>query len=86
MAKKKQTRKRTFKMIPCVDAGDMPEDVLDYCVDNDIQTHYQNDVAQICAREDDFLPDGRKTPLGKWLISIGVSLDKEYNYVAIIST
>ena len=37
------------KMIPMVDACDMPMEVLDYCDTKEIPTHYQSAVA--------FIPD-----------------------------
>ena len=68
-----------FTMIPCVEAKDMPEDVTDYCIDQGLSLHYQNDVVVI--HEDD------ETPLSIWLKHIGICFDfKKYNYVAIIAT
>ena len=43
-------KKFDFPMIPCIDVVNMPREVLDYCVDEEIQTHSQNDVA--CLEDD----------------------------------
>ena len=51
------------KMIPMIDACDLPGDVEDYCVENEIQTHYQNDVAFV---EDD------GNVFAEWLKEIGI--------------
>ncbi len=67
-----------FSTIPCVHAEDMPDDVVDFCIENDIQIHYQNDVALIKNTDD--------TPLSNWLRSIDIPLDTSYNYIAIIAT
>ena len=66
------------KMIPMIDACDMPNDVTDYCVENDIQTHYQNDLAFI---EDD------GNVFAEWLKEIGVEFpDVGYLQVGIQAT
>ena len=66
------------KMIPMIDACDLPSDVEDYCVTNEIQTHYQNDVAFI---------DNDGNVFAEWLKEIGVEFpDEGYLQVAIQST
>ena len=67
-----------IKMIPMVDACDMPSEVTDYCVMNDVQTHYQNDVAFI---EDD------GNIFAEWLKELGVEFpDVGYLQVGIQAT
>ncbi len=71
------------KMIPMIDACDMPSDVEDYCVEREIQTHYQNDVA--------FVKDDGNV-FAKWLKELGVEFtstgydDTLCCRVAILST
>jgi hypothetical protein len=58
----------------------MPNDVMEYCVDREISTHYQNDVA--------FVPDG-DNPFANWLREIGYQFEDNIvgcNYVGIIAT
>jgi len=50
-----------FKMIPFIGAENMPDEVIDYCGDREISTHYQNDVA--------FVKDDGN-PLAEWLKEI----------------
>lgn len=50
-----------------VDATDMPDEVLDYCVDNDWSTHYQNDIVQL-------YDDGN--PFAEWLKTNGYVFKK----------
>jgi hypothetical protein len=70
--------KDKIKMIPCIDARDLPVEVLNWLSEEEIQTHYQNDVAII-------VDDGN--PFAEWLKSCGVELSKEHNnYIAILST
>lgn len=54
------------RYIPFIDAADMPDNVSDYCVEHEIQTHYQNDVAYV-------KDDGN--PFAEWLKSIGYAED-----------
>ncbi len=63
--------------IACVDAGDMPVEVSDYCVENEIQTHYQNDVAYV---EDD------GNVFAEWLLANGYEFKSSCDQVAIIAT
>jgi len=51
-----------FATITVVDSRDFPPEVLDYCVEQEISTHYQNDIIQL---EDD------GNPLMEWLKSQG---------------
>jgi len=66
------------KKIWCVEATDMPVDVEMYCVEHEISTHLQNDVALIS--------DDQKNIFTDWLISQGVKIDSRYVWVAIIAT
>jgi len=70
-----------IKMIPCVDTRDLPADVEDYCIENDISTHCQNDIVTV---EDD------GNVLAEWLKAQGVNFTNSQNRdwidVAIIST
>jgi len=66
-----------FQII-CVDAKDFPREVLNYCIENEIQTHYQNDVALI---EDD------GNAFAEWLKKQGYKFrEKDGDYIAILST
>jgi hypothetical protein len=65
-----------LKMIPCVRAEDMPQDVEDWCIENDVSLHYQNDVV--------IFHRSAENPFTEWL-----DLDfngENYIYVAIIAT
>lgn len=65
-------------MIPYVDAIHFPTEVENWCIDNDIKTHYDNDVACI---EDD------GNPFAEWLKSLGVVFpEKGWVSVAIAGT
>ena len=67
-----------IKTIAMVDAAGMPADVIDYCLDHEIQTHYQNDIAFIA--DDD-------NPFATWLRSLGYKFrNKDGDWVAIMST
>ena len=66
-----------IKMIPMVEARDMPEDILDFCVEQEYQTHYQNEV--VCTSDKDNL-------LIKWLEQNGHVFTEKYMYVAINAT
>jgi hypothetical protein len=61
----------------CVEARDMPPEVEDYCIDQGIQTHCQNDVALV---EDD------GNPFAEWLKAEGVEFSGDPLPVGIIST
>ena len=47
-----------LQTITVVDARDIPDEVSDYLTEQDISTHYQNDIAQV---EDD------GNPFAEWL-------------------
>lgn len=67
-----------IKYIPVVYAGDMPQEVLDYCVQNDINTHYQNDITFV--KRDD-------NPFANWLKANGYEFNgKNGDFVGILST
>ncbi len=65
-------------MILCVRANEMPRDVIEYCVENEISTHYQNDVALV-ANDDN--------PFAKWIKEEGYLFRRDtFDYVGIIAT
>ena len=67
-----------MKMIPCVQASDMPREVIDHCIDYEISTHYQNDVALV--RDND-------NPFANWLRELGHEFTGKYgDYIGIIAT
>ena len=69
-----------IEMIPCVEAGDMPQEVENYCIDREIGIHYQNDIAQI--ENDD-------NPFANWLRENGYKFKETswgFNYIGIIAT
>ena len=69
---------KKFKMVPMMYASDLPEDVLQYCHDNDVSTHYQSDVVR-------FDDDGNA--FAEWLKSLGVPKESDGSWtVALIAT
>lgn len=70
-------KEKIIEMIPCVNATDMPSEVTDYCVDNEISTHYQNDVA--------FLGDDGN-PFSEWLKKNGYIFKTKYDSIGVIAT
>ena len=56
-----------YEMIPAVEATDMPPDVLEWCAENDIPTHYDSTIAQVWTDEGEEM-----NPFAKWLVEIGV--------------
>jgi len=68
-----------FKLIPYVQAADFPPKVEEYCIENEISIHYQNDVRYI---EDD------GNPFAEWLKKNNISkeADGEGWTVAISAT
>lgn len=59
-------KKTSFKMIPCVDARDMPDEVLEWCEMHDLSTHYHNSVAMCWDEENVFT---------RWVESLGIKPD-----------
>ncbi len=51
-----------IEVIPMIDAGDMPNEVSDYCAEQEWSTHYQNDIVQLH-------DDGN--PFAEWLKANG---------------
>ena len=41
------------EMILSVEASDLPDEILDWCLDNDYSTHNQNDVIHIWKDDED---------------------------------
>jgi len=75
---------KRIKIIPCVEASDMPENVIEWCIDHNYDTHYQNNVAQVY--NDD-------NPFANWLREIGYTFvcppsddENSWDNVAIIAT
>ena len=67
-----------IKNIACVQASDMPEEVEEWCVGQEISTHYQSDV--VCITDED-------NPFCNWLKKLGYKFEgKKYHYVAIVAT
>jgi hypothetical protein len=54
-------------MIPCVDASDMPPEIIDWCESHDYSTHYHSSVVT-CHDENVFT---------KWCESIGIKPDRK---------
>lgn len=65
-------------LIPMFEASDMPEDVLDYCAEREISTHYDSAVVCINATDDNVLV--------KWFKENGLVFTTNYQYVAINAT
>jgi hypothetical protein len=69
---------KKYEKIIAVNACDFPNEVIDYCVDNEINTHYDNDLVNI---------DDDGNPLAEWLKEIGVDFKgKDSISVGIWST
>lgn len=80
-----------FDTAVVVDAVDLPKHVDDWCVDNDIATHYEHSLAMIWCEQP------KDNPLLRWLIDKRVDIVKHSRsvygeakmrcyYVAIIGT
>jgi hypothetical protein len=70
-------------MIPVIDAGNFPPEVLEWCLDYDYSTHYNNDVARIDLEEE--------SPMLTWLTEKGFRFTAEdyvrgWGHVAILGT
>jgi hypothetical protein len=63
--------------IKLVKAKDMPDDVIDYCVDHDIPTHYDNGVGFV---------ENDNNAFARWLYQNGYSLAKGGEWVAVLGT
>ena len=69
-----------IEMIPCVEASDMPREVLEYCIDHEISTHYQNDIAQV---------ENSDNPFANWLRENGYEFEENswgFNSVGVFAT
>ncbi len=74
-----------FKQINVVDVRDMPMDVEAWCVEQEISTHYQDDVAMI---------ENDGNPFAEWLNENGYkwkndcnpNSEPECDYFAILAT
>jgi len=58
----------SYKMIPCVEAADMPNEVMDWCEEHEVSTHYADSMTTV---EDD------GNPMAKWLKEMGVPQEKK---------
>jgi len=56
-------RDRIRRMIPMIDATDLPSDVEEYCMEHDYPLHYDSAVVQVYL--------GEENPLADWLRSKG---------------
>jgi len=66
-----------IEMIACVNAVDMPAEVEEYCVEEEINTHYQDDIAVI--ENDD-------NPFANWLRENGYEFKEKSDYIGVIAT
>ncbi len=77
----KGSKRPVFEKITLVCATDMPRDVLQYCVEQEISTHYQDSIAVIA---------DNGNPFAEWLKENGYKFKKtnanEGDYIAIIAT
>ena len=63
--------------IPCIQAKDMPKKVEDYCIEQEISTHYQSTIIGL---------NNDNNPLSNWLRENGYIFKSEYDYIGIIAT
>ena len=80
--RRRTSKENPIEMIPCVDAVDLPKEVEDWCIDNDISTHYASEVHQIH-------DDGN--PLAEYLKVHGYKFrckkeEFEFDWVGVIGT
>ena len=66
-----------LEQIQVIDAREIPADVLDYCVEHEIETHYQHGIYYI---EDD------GNIFSEWLKTQGYEFDEKYPRIGIIAT
>ena len=67
-----------MKTVQCVKAQDMPKDVKEWCVENDISTHYSSELHQV---EDD------GNPFAEWLKTLGFKFDHDtWGWVGVWGT
>ena len=72
---------KTIDLIPFLYAGDFPHTLVDEMVDNDVSTHYQNDVMYLDWDEEEEQPETKK-----WLIETYGEEVKKYDHFAVQST
>ncbi len=63
-----------ISMVPCVNASQMSEEVIDWCGDNDISVH--------CATEL-YCIDDDGNPLAEWLKSLGYEFKEGSDWVGV---
>lgn len=66
-----------MKMIPMVEASNMPTEVEDYCIEREWGIHYQGDCKVVT-------DDGNV--FSEWLKQQGFTFTEKYQYVAINPT
>lgn len=73
-----ETTMNKLKMVPCVDASDLPQEIRDWCIDNDISTHYACELHQVY---DDNI-------FAEWLKSQGFKFKNkdDFEWIGVIGT
>lgn len=72
------TKPIDFSTILAIDAGEMPEDVENYCIDREINIHYQNDLTFI---------ENNDNPFANWLREAGYKFQNEDgDWIGIFAT
>ncbi len=67
-----------LKLMTYVDATEMPSEVIDYCVEREVSTHYQNDIMQVPNNNNVF---------AKWLRENGYKFNSDdFDNIGIIAT
>lgn len=83
--RKKAGTTALIKKAALVEAADFPQEVSEWCIDNNVEVHYQNDV--VCIRKD----EAEDNPLLNWIKDQGTDPEeffdgRYYYYVAVIAT
>jgi hypothetical protein len=73
--------KKPIVLIPQIHASDFPSDVEEEMIDNDINTHYQNDSVYIDWKDDTDMPSTQE-----WLINTYGEEIKNYDTFSIVAT
>ena len=66
-----------FEQITAVDATDMPPEVEEWCLENDVSLHYENSMVQV---EDD------GNPFANWLKENGFMFKKDWEWIGVFGT
>jgi len=72
-----------FKMIPMLNAENLPDDVTEWCLEHDYSLHCSHDIANVDLEEDN--------PMLAWLTREGyefplVEVERGWGYVAIFGS